>query len=291
MTVLETIGDQSLYVATSVADAVAALAQRAPHGFPLAGATWIMRSPIRQEHGYKAIPYVAIGGIEELRRIDVTDGEITIGACATHAELVARLSGLPDCQGLTSAAGSAANPAVRRVATVGGNLCAASFAASDLAPALLAANAHVELISPARAQKMSMEHFLEVRSGLGPGVLLGRVIIERTAARSTHARLPLRKAGDYPVAIVSMSAKLAADGTVEKMRVAVGSVEPVARRWPCLETELTGQKLDAERAHALATAHSGDFSGRDAVEAPGWYRVQVLPSLVRKAVHTLQAHP
>lgn len=289
MTVLETVGDQSFYVATSVADAVATLVLRAPHGVPLAGATWIMRSPIRQEHGYKAIPYVAIGGIEELRRIVVTDKKITIGACATHAELVAKLSGLPDCQGLADAAGSAANPAIRRVATVGGNLCAVKFAASDLAPALLAIDAQVELLSTAGAQEVPMERFLQMRSDLGTGVLLGRVTIDRTAARSAHARLPLRKAGDYPVAIISMSATLANDGTVEKMRIAIGSVEPVARRWQSLESGLTGHPLDAETAYALATAHSSDFNGRDAVEAPGWYRVQVLPSLVRKAVHALQA--
>jgi carbon-monoxide dehydrogenase medium subunit len=291
MTVSGAGDGQALYVAASLDDAIEALAARAPHAVPLAGATWIMRAPIRQEHDYRTVPYVAIGGIDELRRIDIGDHEIVIGACATHAELVAKLSGLPDCRGLAAAAGNAANPAVRRIATIGGNLCAVTFAASDLAPALLAAGARVELRSPDGVRELPMERFLASRSALIPGSLLVRLVVPRAQTRSAHVRLPLRKAGDYPVAIVSMAAKLAPDGVAEEIRIAVGSVEPVARRWPHLEAEMTGKKLDADRAHALAAADAGSFSGREAVEAPGWYRVEVLPALVRRAIEKLQAHP
>ena len=67
--------------------------------------------------------------------------------------------------------------------------------------------------------------------------------------------------------------------------MAVGSVEATARRWPELERRLAGLALDPDTAAAAAEAELGAFTGRDGVEAPGWYRVQVLPTLVRRAVH------
>ena len=98
-------------------------------------------------------------------------------------------------------------------------------------------------------------------------------------------RLPLRKAGDYPVAIVSL-----ARDTGGRCRVAVGSVETVARRWIALEqafaAEPGGFPQDADRATALALEHN-DFVGRDGTEAQGWYRRQVLAPLVGRGVASL----
>ena len=128
-----------LYVARTLHEAVAALIDRGPEGAPLAGATWIMRAPLRQERHEPF--YVAISKIDALRQLTVHDREISIGACVTHAELASQLSSIPDCRALALAAGSAANPAIRQVATIGGNLCAANFAAADLVPALLCLDA------------------------------------------------------------------------------------------------------------------------------------------------------
>ena len=91
---------------------------RSPSGggaAPLAGATWIMRAPIRQER--LAPSYVAISKIGALREVTVDDREVRIGACVTHAELAGYLASLPECRALASAAANAANPAVRQVAT------------------------------------------------------------------------------------------------------------------------------------------------------------------------------
>ena len=66
--------------------------------------------------------------------------------------------------------------------------------------------------------------------------------------------------------------------------IAVGSVEPSARRWERLEAALLGRPLDAAAAARTAAELADEFSGRDGVDAPGWYRVSVLPSLVRRAV-------
>jgi len=135
---------------------------------------------------------------------------------------------------------------------------------------------------------MPVERFMAMRTRLAAGALVRRVIVPRGPGRSAHLRLPLRKAGDYPVAIVSLAVTLGAGGAVERARVAVGSVEPAARRWERLEGELTGHPLDADRAAEKAESVCGDFQGRDGIEAPGWYRLKVLPSLVRRAVRAVQ---
>ena len=277
---------ERLYIATSLVDAFAALADRGSAGAALAGATWIMRAPLRHEP--QDLSYVAISKIDELRRVDILDHEISIGACVTHAELASSLGSLPECSALAQAAGSSANPAVRQVATIGGNLCASTFAAADLVPALICLDAELEIESAKGSERVTVERFLEIRTGIETGCLVRRVIVPRGMRRSAHIRLPLRKAGDYPVAIVSLAATLSPTGIVESARVAVGSVEPVARRWQQLELSLVGHRLDPRRAAEQAERLCGDFLGREGIEAPGWYRVKVLPSLVRRAVVALQ---
>lgn len=275
----------SLYVAPSLAHALDALAERGPDGAPLAGGTWIMRAPVRHEPMNPA--FVGLGRVPELGRIEIGDDHVVIGAGVTHARLAEALRDLPDLQGLAAAAGRSANPAVRRAATVGGNLCTAGFAAADLVPALLCLEAEVEIAARDGVQRLTLEAFLVARDTLEPGRLLTRVRVPRSSARTAHTRLPLRKAGDYPVAILSMAVTCDGTGRVERARVAVGSVEPLARRWPALEAALTGAPLDVASAERTATDLAGEFDGREGVDAPGWYRVAVLPSLARRAVAAL----
>jgi carbon-monoxide dehydrogenase medium subunit len=274
-----------IYRAPTLAAAVDALAERGPDGAPLAGGTWIMRGPLRGTAFKPA--YVALSGISALKTIAVGDTSVAIGAGATHAALAQALVGVPGLEALATAAGSSANPAVRGMATIGGNLSAHDFAAADLVPALLALDAEVEIAGQGGEERMGIEAFLSRRADLGPGRLLTTIVLPRSGVRSAHARLPLRKAGDYPVAILSLAITLDAAGRIAIARVAVGSVETVARRWTSLETALVGQALDPGTLARLAETHGADFTGRDGVEAPGWYRVSVLPALVRRAAASL----
>lgn len=277
----------SLYVATSLAAALDALAERGAAGAPLAGGTWIMRAPIRHERLRPA--YVALSKLPELKRIDIGERSVEIGAGVTHAALATALAPYPDLAVLAQAAGRSANPGVRTVATLGGNLCTAAFAAADLVPALICLDAEVEIAGRGGSERMGVERFLDVRQSLEPGRLLAKVIVPRSSARSAHARLPLRKAGDYPVSVVSLAARMDEAGRVAQACVAVGSVEPVARRWESLERAITGQPLAPEAASHAASALLDGFTGRDGTEAPGWYRVSVLPTLVRRAAASLLA--
>lgn len=282
-----------IHLAHSLTGAVDALAERGPEGAAFAGGTWIMRAPLRQEAFHSA--YVALSRIPEMQRIEIGEKTVEIGAVVTHAGLATALAGLPGFAALTTAAGMSANPAVRAAATVGGNIMATGFPAADLVPALLALGADIEISTKGGSERIGLEAFLQSgsamdrHSSLGNGWLLSRIVLPRSPARSAHARLPLRQAGDYPVAVVSICTTLDAAGGIDGVRVAVGSVGERPRRWASLEAALIGLPLDPDWIAKLAEERLGDFTGRDGIEAPGWYRVRVLPALVRRAVQSLIA--
>ena len=285
---MKSAGERSLYRARSLDDAVAALADHEPVAEVLAGATWIMRADLREEFGDRY--YISIGGLADLRKIDITTEAISIGGCATHAELARGLHGIPGMNALADAAAKSANPAVRNVATIGGNICTIDFAAADLVPALLCLGAIVEYRHIRGTERIDLTEFLAKRESLRKTAIVTRIIVLRTERLSAHVRLPLRKAGDYPVAIVSMSVAMGKGTAIDEAIIAVGSVETTARRWTRLESAIRGQTLDLETITSLAKASIGEFSGRDGVDAPGWYRTQVLPTLVRRAFEDLHFH-
>lgn len=279
--------DCSYFAAASLSEALAALAELGPEGAPLAGGTWTLRSDIRGEK--RAPVQIGIARLVELSSVATRSNQIEIGAAVTHRVLAAATAPLSELRALAQAAGRSANPGVRALATVGGNLATSAFAAADLVPALLALEAVVEISSKAGSDRMPLARFLELRDSLDRGTLLTRVFAPRRGGVSGHARLPMRKAGDYPAAIVSFAAERGGDGRITRARVAVGSVETVARRWPELEDALIGQLFEAKLAFDLAEAHAHVFTGRDGIDAPGWYRVSVLPTLVRRAVEAALA--
>ena len=49
-----------------------------------------------------------------------------------------------------------------------------------------------------------------------------------------------------------------------------------------------GAHLDPATAAATAAETVSDLHARDGVDAPGWYRLQVLPALVRRAVEDIR---
>jgi carbon-monoxide dehydrogenase medium subunit len=271
----------SIYVARSLAAALEALGECGSAGAPFAGGTWIMRSPIRHQP-FKS-RYVAIGRIPELAAITINTDTVEIGAAVTHTALAAALADMPEFNVLVTAAGRSANPAVRAMATIGGNLSTSDFAAADCVPALLCLDAEIEIAGRGDRELVRLDRFLEIRSTIEPGRLVTRIILPRSDRKSAHARLPLRKSGDYPVAIVSLAMSFDAAARVQSARIAIGSVEPVARRWERLEAALLGRPLDPMRAAEVAAELAGEFAGRDGVDAPAWYRISVLPSLVRRA--------
>lgn len=266
--------------AASAEDAVAALERLGADAAPIAGATWIMRGSARDE-----LPrgtYVDLRGIPELRRVAHGD-PTTLGAMLCHTDLAA-LGQRPGPLGaLAHAAASSAFPAVRNVATLGGNLVADPFPESDLIPALLALAAEVQVVSPGGRQTLGIERYLATRRARPVAeVICGVRVAAPPNRRSWYQRLTVRGGGEYAVASIALAVDVDAGGVVTAARMAAGGVEAVARRADATDALLVGRRLTTAGARAAATALAGTLSPREGHDAPAWYRTAVLPALAER---------
>lgn len=266
----------------SVEEAVAELARLGDDGAPLAGATWVMRAPLRGERlrGH----YVALEGIDELRRIERGD-PVVLGALATHTKVGGLTTGSGPLGALAEAARRSAFPAVRNVATIGGNICARDFPEADLVPALLAAEAELELASPEGTSVLDLASYLTARTARPHGELVCRVRVPAPPGRrSWYERLTVRAGGEYAVASAAVSVDLDPEGRTVAARVAFGSVAETPRRSSAAEAVLVGGRLDEAAGEEAGRAAADEIEARDGLGAPAQYRLAVLPSLVRRAV-------
>ncbi len=122
----------------------AAAGAKADGGILYAGGTDIMVRHARAVGTGQTVPLVFLNGVDELNGV-VRDGSKTrIGTMITMSEI----AGHPDIPDLLRrACGTVGSPALRNVATLGGNICTASPAGDSL-PALYVLDAIMELRSP-----------------------------------------------------------------------------------------------------------------------------------------------
>ena len=117
----------------SLEEALAIRAERGDEATVLAGGTFL---GILMNQGFLAPEaFLSLARVDELKRIDVVDGELRLGAMVSHRRVEREVSdGWPV---LARAFGLVASPRVRNQATVGGVLADADYASDP--PAVLAA--------------------------------------------------------------------------------------------------------------------------------------------------------
>jgi CO/xanthine dehydrogenase FAD-binding subunit len=174
---------------------------------------------------------ISLNRIEGLLEITTRNGAgLSIGPLSTAADLVASKLVQDRVSVLAQGAGRLGSPLVRNRATVGGNLITAR-PASDLAPPLLVLGATLIFRGPNRDRHLSIEQFF-----LGPGQtaikadeILTEIVLPKSQGPSAGVYLKLGTRKALEIALVNTASwlELAADGSIKKARVALGSVAPV----------------------------------------------------------------
>ncbi|MFC7550887.1 FAD binding domain-containing protein [Plantactinospora sp. GCM10030261] len=250
-------------------DAASLLERYGPEAAPAGGATYLMW---RAAHG-EPMPrqVVSLHRIEDGKQ--VAPG--SVGALVTLRALE-RAPATGGDRALSMAAAAAAGPAVRTVATLGGNL-ASGFRQADLVPALLAIDASVHLHDGTRLPVAEV-----VARGTG-GRLITRVTHDLAAEHGwSGAAVKLARRGmDLSVGLAAVAVRVS-DGMIHEARVAVGSLYGRPCRLTTVERALVGAPVPPGENSASLDGHPAPPDGHSA--AADWR------GAVRDAVSELVAH-
>jgi xanthine dehydrogenase small subunit len=259
----------------SMSEAAAALASdRAARFF--SGGTLLMRAI---NEGDTTIATLVRSTDPGYRQIRNEGARIVIGAGVRMIDILASR----DLAFLHPVARVVGGPAVRAMATVGGNLFAPS-PYGDLAVALLALDATVMLQGAfGGAQQTPLEQFLAGRDRVGSGGLVMAVSVPRPASPDAFRFRKVARVKPKGVSVLSIAAHLSVmGGRIAGARVAYGAMAPTPVRARAVERALEGRSLDASGiAPVLAAAAEGTSPATDAL-ASAWYRREVVAIHLRR---------
>jgi len=238
------------------------------------------------QRGKRPPAVISVRHIPGLDGIDAGPGAIRIGALATLTALIEHPTIRAEYPVLPFTARYMGSPAIRHLATVGGNLCNASPAA-DLSPVLLALDVEVGIAGPSGPRRLGLDRFFRGpgQTALAIGEILAWLEVPRKHAGwiVRYERLDVRRAMDIAIAAVALA--LRREGTrVVEARLALGAVAPTPLRVPEAERALvTGGLASAvvERVAELAMAAARPI---DDVRATAAYRREMVGALVRRAL-------
>ncbi len=256
----------SVLTVSTTSEAAAALASG---GRYLGGGTLVVRAA---NEGDLSFDRVVCSSDPALRAIEVDGPEARIGASATMAAIV-RHAGL---SAIAPAARAVGGPAIRNMATVGGNLFAPT-PYGDFAVALLALGAKVETSDGA----VDIGAFLAKREDFA-GVVTGVRFPLPAVSAFRFAKVSRVKPKGVSVLSIAALIDTGADGSVSAARIALGCMADRPVRALKAEAALRGAKLTEEGvADAVAAVSEGVSPPSDPV-ASEWYRREVLPVHFRR---------
>jgi CO/xanthine dehydrogenase FAD-binding subunit len=240
----------------------------------LAGGTFVMRAV---NEGDVSIATVVRTTDPEMRQIRTAGERIVIGAAVTMSAVAQR----HETEFLVPVARAIGGPAVRNMATVGGNLFARP-PYGDFTAALLALEATVSLAGGAGVQELPLEEFLRRRDEQAHG-LVASVSVRRPQMSGAFRIRRLQRVHPVGEAVMSIAAHLPqSGGRVQNARIAYCGMAPTPVRMHAVERALEGRGLDdGGIAAALAIAVEGLDPPADAI-ASSWYRREVAPVLLKR---------
>jgi CO/xanthine dehydrogenase FAD-binding subunit len=272
---------------TSLGAALDVLAKGNGHWKPFAGGTDLM---VLLEAG--KLPhknYVNIWNLNELRGIEVTEDQITLGALTTYTEVQEHPVLKTEFPMLCQAAKETGGIAIQNRGTLGGNIVNASPAA-DSPPALLAYDAELELVSRQGERRVLYSRFhtgykqMNIRSD----ELLRAIRLPRAMNKIDHY---YRKVGTRKAQAISKICFAAVGGLSDRrvttVRIALGSVAPIPIRCTKTEAVIKDRVLDAAVIAAASDELAREIAPIDDIRSTSKYRLKVAGNLLEDFLRQL----
>jgi carbon-monoxide dehydrogenase medium subunit len=270
-------------VARDVAHAIELLASSGGEGKVLAGGQSLI--PLMKFRLAQPAFLIDVNRVPGLAKIS-ENGELRIGALVREADLDTNAIVRERYPILVDTTRVIADPLVRNLATVGGNLAHAD-PANDHPATMLAVRASVVARGPKGERVIPIDEFFvdTFTTVLGPDEILTEIRIPKPAARSGGAYLKLeRKVGDFAIAGVAVMLALDEKGKIATAGIGVTNAGPTAIRARKAEEALRGQSPDDKSIAAAAVAAAGESKPWSDLRGPAEYKLDVIRVLTQRAI-------
>lgn len=229
---------------------------------------------------------IDINDIPDLDYIKEEDGFLKIGA-------LTREVALEDSELITSkypllldTAKMIADPQVRNLATIGGNL-AHGDAANDHPATMLAYNASIGINGPQGAREVSINDFFQgfYTTALAPDEILTEIKIPIPQGGSGGAYSKLeRKVGDYATAGVAVQLSIDGSGTCTYIGIGLTNVNFTPMRALASEQLLNGQSITDELIGQAAESASRDCNPTADLRGDEEYKRAMVKVLTKRTI-------
>ncbi len=268
---------------TELAQAIDALARSGGEAKVLAGGqSLIPLMKFRLAQPARLIDLNKIRGLSYIRE----DGELRIGALTREHELEESALIRARYPIIADTAAVVADPLVRNLATIGGNLAHAD-PANDHPAAMLALRATIVARGPKGERAIPIDEFFvdTFTTALAPDEILTELRIPKAAPRSGGAYLKLeRKVGDFAIVGVAASLTLDERGRIAAAGIGLTNVGPTAIRARRAEAALRGQAPDEKTIAAAAAEAAAESRPVTDLRGPADYKRDIVRVLTARAL-------
>jgi carbon-monoxide dehydrogenase medium subunit len=277
-------GKFEYHAPTTLPDAIALLERYGEDAKILAGGQSLI--PIMRFRLAEPAHLVDIGRIEGLAYVGEADGCLCIGAMTREADLehlpliAERYPILADTSAVI------ADPLVRNLATVGGNLAHAD-PANDHPATMLALGAEVVAEGPNGRRTVAVDDFFRdiFTTALAPSEVLVEIRVPQPKPRSGGAYLKLeRKVGDFAIVGVAAHVTLDEGGAFESVGIGLTNVGPTAIRAQKAEGSLIGERPSEAVLQAAGSLAASEAEPVTDGRGPAEYKRAMVRTLTIRAL-------
>jgi len=229
---------------------------------------------------------VDINGIEGLDGVREADGFLRIGALTRESDLEESEIVRTRYPLLHDTCKVIADPLVRNLATVGGNLAHAD-PANDHPATMLALGAEVVAVGTKGERTIPITAFFTgpFATALRPDEILVEIRIPTPPARSGGAYLKLeRKVGDFATAAVAVHIVLSAGGTCDQVGIGLTNVGLTPIKATQAEAALKGKRPDAATIKQAAELAAAAAQPSDDLRGSAEYKKDLVRVLTGRAL-------
>jgi carbon-monoxide dehydrogenase medium subunit len=236
-----------------------------------------------------AVPSILIdiNRLNDLRYVEERSDHLAIGAMTLEHALEDTSIVRSSYSLLHDTAGVIADPLVRNMATVGGNIAHAD-PANDHPATMLAYKATVVAKGPGGERTIAIDDFFTglFENAMSEDEILTEIRIPKPGAGSGGAYTKLeRKVGDYAISAAAVQLRLDG-GTITEARIGLTNVSAVPMRAKAAEAELVGKSPSDAGIEAAGKAAAAECDPSPDLRGPVEYKRDVTRVMVKRSVAT-----